>query len=410
MLDVKIAQEVLTKTDSAIFVLGDPRFQVQADSDGTKQVEPSLTWTGVEFFWDGRPGDTVKCGSQARRGAFKPFADKFVRWGYSLAGCQVHHEGFAKVWDPEVIKQGGGQPKVGLNKICENSYGNALVFSVAHAVERPGYDRYTSDSKRIVHLSNPIFFLPESKFSEDEVLEFVLRDLCRVDISAHEPEWVTDFVAPGQQEVDREIANLNNRIRKLIEERDCMAEERTNVREPLQLLYETGSALEEAVCSVLEALGAEVERPEDRTKEDGWVTVQVGDKTFDGVLEVEGVRSKHFSLDGLRQITDWRDRGMMLREKTYHGVFVGNSSIEDPPRRRVWPFNKNWVEQAEMRGYAAIRTEDLYILYLLDRTDRLDRDVFWRELFSTKGPFDMSLYRRKLTDEEKDQLENLPQR
>lgn len=55
-----------------------------------------------------------------------------------------------------------------------------------------------------------------------------------------------------------------------------------------------------------------------------------------------------------------------------------------------------------MRGYAAIRTEDLYILYLFDRTGRLDRDRFWRELFSTKGPFDMGPYRKKFTDEEKD--------
>lgn len=61
-----------------------------------------------------------------------------------------------------------------------------------------------------------------------------------------------------------------------------------------------------------------------------------------------------------------------------------------------------------MRGYAAIRTEDLYILYLLDRTGMLDRDGFWRELFSTKGPFDMGPYRKELTDEEKGQLENFP--
>ena len=61
-----------------------------------------------------------------------------------------------------------------------------------------------------------------------------------------------------------------------------------------------------------------------------------------------------------------------------------------------------------MHGYAAIRTEDLYVLYLLDRTGRLDRDEFWRDLFSTKGPFDMRPYREKLTAEEQEQLENLP--
>ena len=43
----------------------------------------------------------------------------------------------------------------------------------------------------------------------------------------------------------------------------------------------------------------------------------------------------------------------------------------------------------------------LYILYLLDRTDRLERYVFWRELLSTKGPFNMKPYREKLADKER---------
>jgi hypothetical protein len=178
------------------------------------------------------------------------------------------------------------------------------------------------------------------------------------------------------------------------------------MRKPLKLLYETRPPLEEAVRSVLEALGAKVEAPgEDRANEDGWVSVQVGDETFEGVLEIKGVKTKHFNFEGLRQLVEWIDRGWTFREKTYKGIVVGNSSREDPPRRRVWPFNPNWVNQAKMRGYVGIRSEDLYVLY---RTRRLDRGEFWRELFSTKGPFDMRSYRKRLTAEELDQLENLP--
>jgi hypothetical protein len=307
------------------------------------------------------------------------------------------------------MQKRGQQPSVVVKKICENSYGNALVFSGTHALDRPKYNRYTADSKETVPLSNPIFFLPQSEFSEEEVLEFVLRDFVGVDVSAPEPEWVTDFVAPGQQEVGGEIDNLSDQIRKLADEYERKLEERTEVREPLKLLYETGPALEESVRSVLEALGAEVEQPEDSTKEDGWVAVRVADEVLEGVLEVKGIKNRHFDWEGLRQLTDWIERSMTFREKTYTRIFVGNSSRKDPPQRRWWPFDPNWVKQAKMRGYAAIRTEDLYVLYLLDRTGRLDRDRFWRKLFSTKGPFDMGPYRKKLTDEEKDQLENLPQ-
>ena len=88
---------------------------------------------------------------------------------------------------------------------------------------------------------------------------------------------------------------------------------------------------------------------------------------------------------------------------------MGNASFKHPPRVCRWPFNKNWTKDAELSEFAAIRPEDLYVLYLLDRTGRLDRDEFWRSLFSTKGPFDMRPHREELTDEGKDQLEDLPQ-
>lgn len=240
----------------------------------------------------------------ARHGSFKPFADKLVRWSYSLARCQPQDEEFAKVWDVEAMQERGQQPSVVVNKICENSYGNALVFSVIHALDRPTYSSYSADSNETVPLSNPILFLPHSEFSEEEVLEFVLRDLGGVDVSAPEPEWVTDFVVPGQQEVDSEIVDLSNQIRKLGDEYERKVEERRKVREPLTLLYETGPALEESVRSVLEALGGEVEQPEDPTKKDGWVAVRVADEVLEGVLEGKGIKNRHFDWEGLRQRTD----------------------------------------------------------------------------------------------------------
>lgn len=409
-LNVRTAQEVLRKRGGAFYVLGDPRFSVTWRSAEGEHSAPFLYWTGIDFAWDERSGDTIERDWRANRGPFKPFADSLSRWNYSLAAARPEPEGFAEVWNVDYLQGKGHQPAVQIDAICDNSYGNHLLFSVSHAEEQIVYQYGVQILGTKDALSGPVYFLPESGLSEEEALEFVLRELCGADVSAPEPEWVAEYVAPGQEEVDREIDELEARIEGLIRDHDGKIEERAEVRNPLKLLYETGAALEEAVRFVLEALGAEVEPPgEDRTNEDGWVTVRVGDETFDGVLEVKGVKTKHFNLEGLRQLTDWIERGRTHRRKTYTGLFVGNSSREDPPRRRIWPFNKNWVEQAEMRGYAAIRTEDLYALYLLDRTGMLNREEFWRELFSTKGPFDMRPHRKKLTAEEHGQLENIPE-
>jgi hypothetical protein len=113
-------------------------------------------------------------------------------------------------------------------------------------------------SDDVVAVTAPIYFLPESKLSEREKLEFVLRDLCGVEVSAPEPVWISEFVTPGQEEVDRELAELEVRMREMSEERERKVEERAKVREPLKLLYETGAALEESVRFVLAGGGRRV--------------------------------------------------------------------------------------------------------------------------------------------------------
>ena len=419
-------------SNGAIYVLGDPRFSITQESNflpvppspyrgagvsrarevSTRQREiPFLYWTNMEFEWDDRPGDTIERTWEASTGHFKRYADKLGRWQYSLKACRLNSHLLDEFLPTDALRDLDYELKAHVEDICRSRYSTSIVFSVRIVAEgRPSHRRAgIGTAEQVMQLTGPIYFLPESQLTEEETLEFVLRDLFSVDVSAPEPEWVSQFVVPGQEEVDDEIDKLKVRIDGLREALARKVDERAELREPLKLLYETGPKLEEAVRSVLEALGATVEVPgEDRANEDGWVSVQVGDETFEGVLEIKGAKTKHFNFEGLRQLVEWIERGWTFREKTYKGIFVGNSSREDPPRRRGWPFNPNWVNQAKMRGHVGIRSEDLYVLYLLDRTRRLDRGEFWRELFSTKGPFEMRSYRKRLTAEELDQLENLP--
>jgi hypothetical protein len=408
-LNVQTTHDILT-SDGEIFVLGDPRFDLEVGHKGREDYsEPFLSWTGLKFAWDGRPGTSVVRHWDAKNGIFKTFADSLKSWDYSLVQCCPCFEDGATMWNAEAIHGAGLRLTAVVKKICCNRYENALIFSVVHAVEQDQERAMRPVSSSTKYLSSPIFFIPEIELAEEEMLELVLRNLCGVDVSAPEPEWIAEFVAPGQEQIDDELSQLNTQIDELIEQFNSKVEERDEVRKPLKLLYESGGALEEAVWSVLEELGAGVERPEVRNKEDGWITVVVGDETLEGVLEVKSTDKQHFTIGGLRQLYEWIERGITFRQKQYTGLFVGNSSIKEPPRARPWPFHKNWIESAELRQFAAIRSEDLYVLYLLDCTDRFDRDEFWRRLFSTTGAFDMRPYRKKLTDEENQHLGELPQ-
>lgn len=422
VLSVRTMLEVLVSepggsSGSSIVVLGDPRGNiVEAPPEYEQFPEfrerteiPFLFWTGMDFKWDERPGDTVECGREATRGPFKPFADKLGRWQYSLEECHLNSHEFSELLPTGEMHQDGFELKAQVEDICRSRYHTSIVFRVqlvAADVRRSRAGRRLQDESHAI--TRPIYFLPESQLSEGETLEFVLRELCGVDVSAPEPEWIEEISVPSQERVDEEILDLERQIEKLIEQHSRKLDYKAELRRPLELLYQSGAALEEAVWYVLEQLGAEVERPDERNKEDGWLTARVGTDILEGVLEVKSTDKEHFGTGGLRQLFDWINRGVALRKKRYTGIFVGNSSVKDPPKSRPWPFNKNWIEDAELYGFAAIRTEDLYVLYLLDKTSRLDRDQFWLTLFRTKGPIDMRPHWALLSEKEKAQLSNLP--
>ena len=226
-----------------------------------------------------------------------------------------------------------------------------------------------------------------------------------VEISSPEPEWMQEFMAPGQEEVDRAIEQVDAEIEALEERRENLLCEREEVRRPLALLYQSGDALEEAVWSALEALGAEVERPDKGSNlEDGWATVRLGEDVLEFVLEIKGEEKQHFGFKSLRQLTDWISNGIDRDGKEYKGLMVGTGSRTRHPKWREWPFNNNFASNAKQRRHAAIRSEDLYVAYLPDRRDELERETFWRCLHATRGPVDMRPYWRKLTPEEVRQL------
>jgi hypothetical protein len=418
-LDVRTTRQILQDGSGSIFVLGDPRFDLPSEFGGRVYAEPFLSWTGLEFSWDDRGGVAVeKVWPNHEEGPIVTYASNLDRYRFSMVGCRPfldEEEGLWGIWGRKELEEEGLEASVSIEGICANRYGQHVAFIVNHTTEPvvEGVRRHVGGRTYTTGVepkpaSGPIVFLPESRLSEEQTLELVLRDMFGVELSAPEPEWIGAFRAPGQEEVDETIAEIDAQIETLLERREELLCEREEVRRPLGLLYQTGDALEEAVWSVLEALGAEVERPEKGSNlEDGWVTVRLGDDVLEFVLEIKGVDREHFDFKGLRQLTDWVSNGIDLRGKEYKGLLVGNSSLTQPPRRRVWPFNNNFVGNAEKRRHAAIRSEDLYVLYLLNRRGELDREEFWRKLYETRGPFDMRPHRKKLTAEEVEQLENL---
>ena len=417
VLDTTTAGRILGSGEGAIYVLGDPRFDLRYETSEGRVTKPFLSWTGLEFDWDDRGGVAVKKGPLGHEGPFATLADGLRRYDYSMIDCQVIQDPEAwhwGIWDMGAFNGAGTEAVCEVSDICTTRYGLSVAFVAYHAIvpsqppvrRQVGRRTYLAEGGPPTAVSGPMVFLPKSRLSQKEVIGPILRDVLGVEISAPEPEWIGAFAAPGQAEVDGAIAKVQDDIAALTERRGDLLRKREEVRRPLALLYQTGDALEEAVWSAMEALGAEVvRRPEKgRNAADGRATVRLGNDTLEFVLETKGETGKHFGFESLRQLADWISDAIDRGDAPPKALMVGNGSRKRPPKLREWPFNHNFASNARKRGHAAIRSEDLYVAYVLDRRGALDREGFWKMLHAAHGPVDMGAYREKLAPEEADQL------
>jgi hypothetical protein len=384
LFDFRATTDIL-EHEGKIVMVGDPRFEIPSEPIVSKPVQ-FLYWTGLGLFWDSQPGDTKE---------FERYGnDEFVEYlkhlhsrQYSLADCEVDESALGKRWNLKAAQDRGVYPSARLDAVCVNRYGHALAFRVWHQMA-DAYDR------RQVRYG-PIYFLPEVDLDEEVAVQVILRDFCDAAAELPEPSWVSSFQVPGQPEVDAKISKIQTVIAEQTAELEKAVDERVRVRTCLKLLYEREFGLEPVVRDAFRALGAKIEEPTEKNKEDGWLTVQVGQSSYEGVLEIKSTKLDQFGEDGRKQLLDWIDRGRTIRQKNYKGIFIGNSAVTKPLKDRPDAFSDSWKKAAVLSQICAMKSEHLYLIYILHLQRKLKLDDFWNHLFATNGAFDISPFLRK---------------
>ena len=385
LLDFSAATDVLAHQDGKIIIIGDPRFEIPGPKGEAQQF---LSWTGADFEWNNQPGDSVKF--DERNGMFKDYVKHLRAWDYSLRQCRLNKVVFAERWDLNDLERKGHRISTPAIPVCANRLGHSVAFAFFHRVTKGG---------QIQIPYGLTYVLPNLSLGEDETLQIVLRDFCDVALEAPEPDWLSDISIPGQKDLDERIAEINT---VLAEQQAALKQalaERAEARTCLKLLYEGEYALAPAVRSVLRLLGAEVEDPTEKGKEDGWLSIRIADKKYEGVLGIASTTADHFDEGGWRPVADWVKRGQTLRSKNYKGIFIGNSAVARPIRQlsdRPNAFSGEWRQAARQNGICAMRAEELFLIYILDKQGKLNLDQFWTTLFTTDGIFDIRQFLRNV--------------
>jgi hypothetical protein len=399
IVNFAITRNVL-QNNGKILIVGDPRFslEIQGQNDqgkSAKVTQPFLFWTGLRCGWDNSAGDTVEFRDTYNNQAYSEYVKRLRRWNYSLDRCRLDDATVEAFFNIDYLQRKGWEVDVELTTIVENRYRNRIIFEASIGVSGQGYQ----GKERKISFG-PIIFLPPISVDADETIQIVLRDLCGFQATLPEPKWLSKFKAPGQQHVDDEIARTKGEISALAKRLDAAYAERAKRRECLKLLFEREFELEPAARNILRSLGAHVEDPQEKNKEDGWLTVDVGGKTYEGVLEIKSTRNDQFDEDGRKQLLDWIERGVALRQKNYKGLFFGNSAVNKPRLERPYPFSDSWKRAAELNGICALTTTDLYVIYLLHSQGLINTDDFWTELFECNGVFQTRKYYEALAPKE----------
>lgn len=376
-----------------IAIVGDPRFwpiePVHVPGQGDGGGRAFLSWTGINFFWEEKSGKTKTCAKiDPSTEPYLDYIEKITRWHYCLTDCRWPKDvnnTVARVLH-KTAKQVSSEFR--LERICENRYGGLIVFAISLRItvlRNFGLDDYRPEQSRV----GQILFLPQIDMPQEEVVAMVLARYLRIRAVLPEPSWASSIVAPLQPCIDKGIAKIADEISVLQEDLKNLEEKRAQARRCVNLLYKLGDELEEIVREILGSLGATIELPTERGKEDGWLRIEIGDEVLEGVLEIKGTRKGQFTLEGLRQLMEWKKRGKLNRQKKYKGIFIGNSHAEKDLSNREIPFSESWLKTAELDEIAVLETRNLYSLYSLDCEGKLDRNRFWEILFRTNGVFSL---------------------
>jgi len=405
ILNFEITRDIM-QPNSMIIVIGDPRFNIIEETakmdGGSKQIiEIStnivkfLDWSGLDFYWDNRPGTTTNIRCDNKHKEFQEYLKYLKDWKYSLSTVEINKEIKENFNNIEYFKKNNMEITIKKYILCQNRYNNYLAFEIVYQILKTDYI-HGHKEKILMQSYGSMIFLPKIKLNEDETLLLVLEDICGIEMELPEPEWLKQYSAPGQTEIDKKIKEIETKSKKLSNQLEVEESKRENVRRCLKLLYEIKRPLEPVVREILEVLGAEVEKPKENNKEDGWIKINICRKKYEGVLEIKSTKSKQFGEEGRKQLLDWINRGIQLRKIKYKGIFIGNSAIDIPPNNRPNAFSYGWVESAKLSDICAIKSEDLYKIYLINSQNKININLFWEELFNTNGIFNIKEFLAKV--------------
>lgn len=203
------------------------------------------------------------------------------------------------------------------------------------------------------------------------------------------PQWLENIEQPREvSKVDLEIKEVQKEIESLHEKERDLEQSKKLLNQYSQLLYETGTSLENVIEKSLELLGYNVQNYREGDLEIDHVIVSP--EGFRMIGESEGKDNSAISITKFRQletnINEDFDRDEISTPAK--GVLFGNGYRLISPDKREEQFTDKCLTNAKRLKTALVRTSDLYnvVLHIMNNPkDELFKEECRKTLEATEG-------------------------
>ncbi|MGB5050401.1 MAG: hypothetical protein WBO46_15765 [Caldilineaceae bacterium] len=267
--------------------------------------------------------------------------------------------------------------------VAVNRYSRQIATSISYEVFKATYPLDTFFDYRQpapiageqIKSSGQIVVLPALDTANDrDSVDWILEKVLSVPQKTFPPEWVENINVPGLSALQMNIQDKELAIYNLQAEIESLKGEMLKKAELRDLLFESGTRLEELCARVLSDLGALILPPQ--IAEEDFVLEFNGEQA---IVEVKG-NTKSVSLSDMSQLGRYREEYALKYGKEIKGVLIANPwrllPLDERAGSANMAFPTNVKEYAEKRNISLIKTTELF-------------DAFCKALSGEANPVDI---------------------
>ena len=333
-------------------------------------------WCPISIFTVAEKGKKIVVTDEAYEEYFKNFRG----WQYYFVSESLNIDELESKYESR------WKVKVELSPIATNKINKPIAIELIPLFHKwaRGWDEEEGGWEYIPKkIGARLVLLPVDNAYDTRPLIEVLLQRIKVFEKTPPPAWLGAIKIPGEASLENEIATKKQNLEAMKSDVKQSEDSLTELRKYKELLYETGSILQERVKSTLDKLGAKIE-PSPVSDE---FIIEIGGKK--ALIEVKGVDNKSVSKPHLSQLNQDMTQYRMMNNQSIKGILVGNSWRLHPLKQRDMPdkpiFTDYVVKVAPNQDIGLISTPQLFKAFCKMRKEPQCRKEVLNKIINNKG-------------------------